>query len=477
ERRRRIIITSGTSILRNLEKRGIDPSAKDVTARLNKSWLEAQETPHTLSAEISGLHALECRPDDRVFLLSTDTETGENAARLIEHLARHLFALNDPPEIERISGLRLEDVDEFQKKGLRSLVQTFDRLLDEAERQREEVTVGIFGGIKPIIPYVATYSMFRHVPLVYLFERTDRLISLPPLPLDFDWNALADLQAVLREIDRETFLPRGKLLNLLGGEERFREVSWLFEVEGENFTLSPFGQMLLEDFRQMEETVVYLSPRAKGVLDDVKEEGSSLYPYFSRLLARARNPFWRRQKLHSFVGTDLDVWKPGNTGERVAGWYSKTENALYIAELYRDHDRYERDLPKQKRKDYDPSRFVEWKPESVFSDPMTEEEKEGIERIKIAEKRRIEVEEKLAAAEGEKKRLHEQLEAMEREKEEIAGRLSTLEGERARLAEEQATLQKTLHELEERHEALAAQERARQGWSLLRRLSWALFRK
>ncbi len=59
ERRRRIIITSGTSILRNLEKRGIDPSAKDVTAHLNKSWIEALEAPrgrpgHSATGEETG---------------------------------------------------------------------------------------------------------------------------------------------------------------------------------------------------------------------------------------------------------------------------------------------------------------------------------------------------------------------------------------------------------------------------------------
>src|SRR6185436_19615245 len=113
---------------------------------------------------------------------------------------------------------------------------------------------------------------------------------------------------------------------------------------------------------------------------------------FKQMLNRCRDPLWRREKYHKFAGTDLDVYKPGNTAQRLAGWVNA--RGVYVAELYPNHDLYERDLPGHRRADYDVNDFVAWKP----AEPLTENEDAAAGLMMQIERERVEQQRQLAEA-------------------------------------------------------------------------------
>jgi hypothetical protein len=102
------------------------------------------------------------------------------------------------------------------------------------------------------------------------------------------------------------------------------------------------------------------------------------------MLSRIRNPIWRSQKRHAFPTTDLEVYKPGSTSQRIAAWIV-SPNTIYVAELL-EHDEYEKTLPGRRVADYDVDRFVRWAPDADAPiDMLTDEETAGDRLRKAAE--------------------------------------------------------------------------------------------
>jgi len=111
-----------------------------------------------------------------------------------------------------------------------------------------------------------------------------------------------------------------------------------------------------------------------------------------------RDPLWRLSHLHAFSGTDLTVWKMPHTAYRFAGYESK--DGVIVAEIYVDHNRYERELPGKELANYANSNFRFWALDSAeevlptgdeaITDDMQKEidslKRENIELLKMLER-------------------------------------------------------------------------------------------
>jgi len=320
-----------------------------------------------LSAELATLKALEVNPADQAVFLATDTDECERAANVNAIVAEEHFGLS--VRLERIKSLVLDDVGKFKRAGIPALVQTMDRSVSEAFNHGREPLLSVSGGIKPVVPYVALYGMLRGVPIVYIFERTEDMVILPPLPIDFDWDGLAVAARAFAHIERETAIDRSHLEGLLG--EHLPRMEGLFEGLGNQVTLSAFGLMLLESLRRAEERPVMLSPASRQQLQELRGADRCIV---EAMLDRVRNPIARAHKRHTFRGTDLDVYKPGSTPHRLAYWAEG--ESVYVAEIYTSHDDYERHLPGRLRQHYQPRVFTPYHPvkgESLTEDPAADE--------------------------------------------------------------------------------------------------------
>jgi hypothetical protein len=127
-----------------------------------------------------------------------------------------------------------------------------------------------------------------------------------------------------------------------------------------------------------------LSPSARRKLESATGLDRHLMSYW---LDRVRSATWRAKKRHTFHGTDLEVFKPGDTSYRLAGWIERNGNTeiVYIAELYSDHDHYERELPGRFRSHYDRREFQRFDPVNVLPlEGIAEAERDGTELIFLA---------------------------------------------------------------------------------------------
>ncbi len=408
-----------------------------------------------LSAELATIKALKPAAGDRVVFLATDTDEGDQAARANAAIAAHRFDVSS--ESERVGGLVLDSATIFRRRGIPSLIQVMDRHIDRALRDGLRTVLGVSGGIKPVVPYVALYGMLRGVPVAYLFEREVELITLPPLPIEFDWAALATAERAFREVQDETAISRARLEGLLG--DQLTRMEGLFEdAEDGLVTLSGFGLMLVASLGQAAERPVMLSPSARRRLDGFNVSERKVA---ESMLDRVRNPVVRASKRHEFRGTDLDVYKPGNTAPRLAYWVGN--EGVYIAEIYLDHDTYEKELLGRLRQDYPTKEFTPHWPAGV----LTSREVLDDETVAVA------LDEK-ARAEQERDRVLEAAARVAADRDAALALAGTAEAEAAAAKAARDVEMRSARELEERALAAEARQARMASWGVWRRLQWVL---
>ena len=152
-------------------------------------------------------------------------------------------------------------------------------------------------------------------------------------------------------------MSRDAFFDLINPRADHSERDWfstlLEDVDTNEVTLSAFGMLAWRVIQEDEAASVYLSPSAYSVYistEGVPEE------QFNHMLDRVRNKQWRRQKYHNFIGTNLDVAKPGNTNQRMA--YYVHDGQVYVCELFPDHETYEKNLPGKYKENYHRPSFI-----------------------------------------------------------------------------------------------------------------------
>jgi putative CRISPR-associated protein (TIGR02619 family) len=450
---RTIICPVGLSIFQG--KRGL--SRLGVTLTPGHELQQAREViadlgpkADELSAELATLKRMDAGREDTAVFLATDTDDGERAAWVNAALAAKRFGVADPV-VKRIKGLVLDNATRFRTVGIRQLIEEMEAHVGRALATGWEPVLSVSGGIKPVVPYVAVYGMLRGLPITYAFEVTGELITLPPLPIGFDWATLALAERVLGEIERETTIDRTRLETLLGDD--WRRLQGLFEEVDGQASVSALGHMVLDIRRRGVAQPVMLSPSARSRLDQLRGTERKAV---EGMLDRVRNPLIRAHKIHSFHGTDLDVYKPGDTGLRLAYWVEG--DCVYVAEIYAAHDDYERHLPGRVKKDYQREEFVAHWPDSTLSpadDPLSDETViVALRDVARAEQERDQA--KAAAAHASQER-------------ELALALA------AEVEEKYNALRESVQATQERLAGLEGALRDMRSWRLWRRLRWAVF--
>ena len=451
---RTIILPTGISIKRKLQPHGVTIDSPAMVQTLRAQGVEME----ALSAELATLRALGACQDDEVIFLATDTDDAEEAAKANARIAESVFGVGTAAK--RITDLVLDAAERFKRKGIPALVAELERHVSRAVEHGREPWLSVSGGIKSVVPYVAIYGMLRRVPVTYIFEMTEDLVTLPPLPIDFDWAGLRAAERVLDRIEQDVAVRRDDLRQLLG--ENFPRMEGLFEEYEGGMTLSAFGHLLLAHLKRAREMPVILSPSAKRKLD---ESSGTQRQLIELILDRVRNPLWRAQKLHAFQGTDLDVYKPGSTAHRLAGWVERVPigggqvgETVYVAEIYTRHDEYERDLPNRRRRDYSIRDFTPHDPSAL--DVGTEEES-GDELIALVFREKVK-------AEADRDEALSLATRMEEERNESRERAESSRRDTEKYRQEADGLRTHLAAVETRQREMGS-------WNVWRRLWWALF--
>lgn len=324
-----------------------------------------------VSAETNSLQAFRLNRDDRVVLLHTETPDGLICAEKIADLLSPL--LDQPARLRQIKGLQVTDAVRFRREGIQNLIAALDDLNSAGAADNTDVILNVTGGFKGVVPYVTLYGLLKQLPVVYLFEQSSGLIHLPPAPISFDYERLARARVALQAIQRRIHMPREEFYKAIPGLDYHERQSFeplledAAELGKDQVTLSPFGLLFASD-AQAEVAEVFLSPNAQRQFE---QSQATVREQFAFMLQRVGDPLWRRGKQHNFAGTDLAVFKPGNTSERMACIIR--DRRIYVCELLR-HDEYERVLPTRKQHSYQIKQFTAWTPPPDLSIPQSDQE-------------------------------------------------------------------------------------------------------
>jgi len=455
-----ILCTTGTSVAQGV-RTGQDEAKKGnkdlflqaIRERVEQVRRELPEDDAFLqrvSAETNSLRLLRVTPRDRIVLLHT--ETGDGLACALE-LARIVEnTLDVQAELRLVAGLQVDDAERFRRQGIQNLF----RLLDQEGPQGQQVIINVTGGFKGVVPYTALFGLLYRRPLVYLFEHSATLLTLPPAPISFDWERIGPARDAILELERQTTLPREKFFERIPGlshdGREFFEA--LLEPAGDEVTLSTFGLMVVEGARQ-QQSPVRLSPSA---LQTYEQSRGLEQAQLARLIARVGEPLWRRSHMHTFHGTDLDVYKMDRTALRIAVMQTATE--VLVCEIFTSHDLYERLLPGRQRSDYAGVQFraPPAEPSQVRGNAGAHEEDPVEELLATAHRERDEARQMAGLHEEETERLRQQHASAEQRTEALAqqARLQDAQLSQARQALE--NLRGGLRGLEQRLDEISSRE-------------------
>jgi len=210
------------------------------------------------SAELTSLQKLrEKYPDDDfiVYLLTSDTFEGYFIGEIIkEVLEKKGFEVKEVKYIEHFNVL-VNDRD-LIKKGYKKLIKyIYDKIYGYDE------LLNITGGYKAFIPVMTLIASLKKVPLVYLFENSKHLITIPPAPFKLDLSIIEKLKDVFEYIEKNSGIEEDNPILLKAKRDlshiNEKEIEYLFEEYQENMlTTSLIGDILWEEFKEKQEIVL-----------------------------------------------------------------------------------------------------------------------------------------------------------------------------------------------------------------------------
>lgn len=187
----------------------------------------------------------------KIRLLATDTVPSRLAAELImEQTILHpktgeRVPIEFYPKRDVIVGLRVDDAEVFQTDGLHNFIRRFIGL----NKQYGPLILNITGGYKSLIPYLTLVGQINEVLVMYKFEDSEALITIPQLPINFDWELAIEYADQLRNIKKINEYDKCALIDK--------------NILKRNGELAPLG-MILKDYAETVDIKDFLEQNLRG---------------------------------------------------------------------------------------------------------------------------------------------------------------------------------------------------------------------
>jgi len=202
---RTFIVSVGTSLISKANEQNYNIATRETDFKtrhhnykrsLDQFLERHSDCLHETCAELSSLFKnpdLKPQGDDNVLLLHTETFMGQACAEAIRYALGSLK--NISAEACKVRGLSEASTDEFFRHGLPNLLHDLDENIRKAQKESQVILVPT-GGYKAIIPYFIIAGILYEIPCIYVYEDSDLVVKLPPLPLHVDlarWSTLKPL--------------------------------------------------------------------------------------------------------------------------------------------------------------------------------------------------------------------------------------------------------------------------------------------
>lgn len=208
--------------------------------------------PESASAEANSLLQIVQSGDHLVFLC-TETPNAQRCAELL----KEFFSHRGFNHVEIVKLQFQEKEEHIETQGLRNLVNTLISEIEKAQRQNQEVIINATAGFKAQIVYSTMIGMIYHVPVKYIYETFQRIVTFNPIALDWDTSLFLTYSWFFPWLDEEP-RPQREVEDRLRTvpdieREKIQSMLTLPDENGDIF-LSPMGNALLRRFaRETEE--------------------------------------------------------------------------------------------------------------------------------------------------------------------------------------------------------------------------------
>jgi len=272
------------------------------------------------SAEIKSLVKLGIGNNDVVYLFATETIDGKLCAEVLKDFIEEKFVCE--VKVEEIKGLQVSNPELFKKTGVRNYIDKTTKII-ENHRYSHQLILNTTGGFKAVVPYTTFLGMLFQIPVFYIFEDTQSLIELPPLPLEYNFKIIEELKDKFYRIDSETSIPYDEFRKGVN-DEKYKQCIALIEEEKGSITLSAIGLAIWEKYKEDNPPLPpksNKSPDEKDHLRELKQEPSrtaKFEKFREKLKNHDRvNDFWYLKgcnpsdKKIEIMGDELHVYYEG----------------------------------------------------------------------------------------------------------------------------------------------------------------------
>lgn len=221
--------------------RQLDPDLDDEVASLAEQVAETLRRNHIdtnrhLSAELKGLYGL-CNDQltrgsrDMHYLVATDTALGQVASRLIEDYLKSqglIVNVYTPSELSTANPASFS-------RGMTRLIEWCEKTIPGYQDDGYQVTFNLTGGFKSLQGYLNIVGMFYADELVYIFEGSDDLLTIPRLPIKVADEALREYSVPMAMMAQGHLMRLDQVQQIPGG---------LLDIQDGLATLSDWGFLI-----------------------------------------------------------------------------------------------------------------------------------------------------------------------------------------------------------------------------------------
>lgn len=257
-----LISTAGTSLLGNINSMVKNPADYD-NVHLKKHFIsrdsrkmaeelcKINDSDRLCGAEINSVAGILSQGllHDRFFhvILVSDTDDGNFVGTILQHYysgSCNKKSSFQKAELHKVEGLTSDDAGRFKNVGLKNLVRQIVSIVRNYGADR--ILINATGGYKAQISFAGMIGQALGIPVCYMFEKFNEVITLPPQPFSFDFDFWLGYYSLFCELDNTMELDNRWVVP----DERFDALVDHIESDGKYlYGLTLTGLLFHETFR------------------------------------------------------------------------------------------------------------------------------------------------------------------------------------------------------------------------------------
>jgi len=263
-----ILTTTGISLYLNTKREYQTSQPTDDQMRQH-----LRMNPKRASSEANSLLQM-AQQNDYLILLHTKTPESTKCANLLRD-----YFHNEGYKHVRLVPLEFQnDPKHIETTGLRNLIDSLIDEIDDAQRKHQEVVINATAGFKAQVVYSTMIGMIYHVPVKYIYEDFQSLVTFNPIAVDWDTSLFLTYDTFFKWVDAEARTQQEveKYLKEYVDGEQIKALLTPPNKDGEVF-LSDMGDALRRKFqREMEEAELVVWPPAAEIKKTEDKIASSI---------------------------------------------------------------------------------------------------------------------------------------------------------------------------------------------------------